>query len=379
MDSLLLVVIVLAPLLVALVGWLVVSARRTHVDDDRLAGEMARLVESLEGRLKHISETQTTQQQAVSERLHAQERFLDKALETRLGDITKKVGDGLANSQTRTLEIMGRLEARLAVIDRAQANIRELGVQMVGLQDILSNKQARGAFGEIALNDLVRDALPPSAYDFQKTLSNGRRADCLLVLPDPPGPIAIDAKFPLESYRALHEAKDDAARTQAARAFRAALGVHIKDIETKYIIPGETAPSALMFLPSEAVYAELHANFPDIVEASHRAKVWITSPTTLMATLLTVRAILKDARMHEQAALIQKEVMILLKDVERLSGRVDSLRTHFGQAGKDIDQIETSAKKVLSRGRKIEEVEIQDDNADEVEAETGPRLVTGGD
>ena len=136
-----------------------------------------------------------------------------------------------------------------------------------------------------------------------------------------------------------------------------------------------------MFLPSEAVYAELHANFPDIVEASHRAKVWITSPTTLMATLLTVRAILKDARMHEQAALIQKEVMILLKDVERLSGRVDSLRTHFGQAGKDIDQIETSARKVLSRGRKIEEVEIEDADAGagEVEAETGPRLVTGGD
>ena len=379
MDSLLVVVIVLAALLVALVGWLVIGPRPSRVDDDRIAGEMARLGESLEARLKHISETQSTHQQAASERLHAQERFLDKALETRLGDITKKVGDGLASSQTRTLETMGRLEARLAVIDRAQANIRELGAQMVGLQDILSNKQARGAFGEIALNDLVRDALPPSAYEFQKTLSNGRRADCLLVLPEPPGPIAIDAKFPLESYRALHDASDDAARTQAARAFRTALGVHIKDIETKYIIPGETAPSALMFLPSEAVYAELYANFPDIVEASHRAKVWITSPTTLMATLLTVRAILKDARMHEQAALIQKEVMILLKDVERLSGRVDSLRTHFGQAGKDIDQIETSAKKVLSRGRKIEEAEIVDGDADEVEAETGPRLVTGGD
>ena len=156
MDNLLLVVIVLAALLVALVGWLVASARRSRVDDDRLAGEMARLVDGLEARLKAIAETQTTQQQAVAERLHAQERFLDKALETRLGDITKKVGDGLASSQTRTLETMGRLEARLAVIDRAQASIRELGVQMVGLQDILSNKQARGAFGEIALNDLVR-------------------------------------------------------------------------------------------------------------------------------------------------------------------------------------------------------------------------------
>jgi DNA recombination protein RmuC len=375
MDALL--VAAAAALLVGLVGWLVVSARRGRSDDDKLAVEMARLVDSLEARLKHIAETQTIQQQAVAERLHAQERFLDKAMETRLSDISKKVVDGLATSQTRTLETMGRLEARLAVIDRAQTNISELGAQMVGLQDILSNKQARGAFGEIALNDLVRDALPPSAYEFQKTLSNGRRADCLLVLPDPPGPIAIDAKFPFESYRALREAKDDAAHGLAARAFRAALSVHIKDIESKYIIPGETAPSALMFLPSEAVYAELHANFPDIVEASHRAKVWITSPTTLMATLLTVRAILKDARMHEQAALIQKEVMVLLKDVERLSGRVDSLRSHFGQADKDIDQIEISAKKVLARGRKIEDVEIEQGDGDETEA--GPRLVSGSD
>ncbi len=376
MDSLLIVAIVIAAMLGAGALWLIAAGRRTQVRSDRLADELTRMADAMDGRLRQMAESQTAQQQTVAERLHAQERFLDRALETRFTAITKRVGDGLEKSQTTTLETMGKLEARLAVIDQAQKHLHELGAQMVGLQDILSNKQARGAFGELKLEDLVKDALPPSAYDFQKTLSTGKRVDCLLNLPNPPGPIGVDAKFPLESYQALRAAEDDPSRTVAARAFRAALNTHIKDIETKYIIAGETAPSALMFLPSEAVYAELHANFPDIVETSHRARVWITSPTTLMATLLTVRAILKDTRMHEQAALIQKEVLTLLEDVERLSKRVTNLRGHFDQAGRDIGEIETSADKVLKRGRRIEAVEIED-------GETGepakPRLVSGGD
>ncbi len=352
---------------VALVGIVAIAAlvrgARARADTDALGAQIVRMAETiaagqsdLAGRLKHITETNATAQNQLFDRFHAQERALSKELD---------------KSATRTLETMGKLEARLAVMDQAQKNIQELGTRIVGLQDILANKQARGAFGEIQLNDLVIDMLPPSAYEFQKTLSNGKRVDCLLKLPNPPGAIGIDAKFPLESYHDLRAAKDDAARTVAQRAFRATFQQHVKDIESKYIVPGETAQSALMFLPSEAVYAELHASFTDMVQLSHRAKVWIVSPTTLMATLLTIRAILQDARMHEQAALMQTEVMILLKDVERMNERVGNLRRHFRQAGEDVEAIQISADKVLRRGQKIEAVELEDDDEDPA----GPRLV----
>jgi DNA recombination protein RmuC len=255
---------------------------------------------------------------------------------------------------------MGKVEARLAVIDKAQSNIAELSSQVVSLQDILSNKQARGAFGEIQLNDLVQQVLPPSAYSFQVQLENGRRADCLLQLPNPPGAIVINAKFPLESYHELHAAKDDVAKKTAERAFRDAMGKHIKDISERYIVPGETADAALMFLPSEAVYAELHANFTGVVESGYRARVFIVSPTTLWATLNTVRAILKDVRMKEQAGLIQKEVHILLGDVVRLDDRVGKLQDHFSQAVKDIEKIRISTGKVSKRAERIESVQLED-------------------
>ncbi|MFQ5466696.1 MAG: DNA recombination protein RmuC, partial [Kiloniellaceae bacterium] len=227
-------------------------------------------------------------------------------------------------------------------------------------QDILANKQARGAFGEIQLRDLVEAILPPSAYAFQETLSNNRRADCLLRLPNPPGPIAVDSKFPLESYYALRDAADEAATTLARRAFAGAVRKHIQDIAGRYIVPGDTAESALMFLPSEAVYAELHANFRDVVEESYRARVWIVSPTTLMATLNTIRAILRDVRMREQAGLIQIEVQTLLKDVERMDERVGNLQRHFEQAGEDVRQIRISSEKVSKRGERIAEVQMED-------------------
>ena len=221
-----------------------------------------------------------------------------------------------------------------------------------------SNKQARGAFGEIQLRDLVTAVLPPSAYAFQANLSNNRVADCLLKLPNPPGSIAIDAKFPLESYRILREAKDESAKTAAGRAFRDDVLKHVRDIAERYIVSGETAESALMFLPSEAVYAELHANFRNVVEESFRRRVWIVSPTTLMATLNTVRAVLKDANMREQAGLIQIEVHRMLADVGRLGKRVDNLQRHFHQASEDLNEVRISAEKVVKRGERIEEVEL---------------------
>ena len=251
------------------------------------------------------------------------------------------VSDRLDRSEKATGQVVTDLRERLARIDEAQKKIGELSTQVVSLQHILTNKQARGAFGEVQLNDLVSNALPPSAYELQCTLSSGVRADCLLKLPNPPGPIAIDAKFPLESYHLLRAvaAGDAPALATAQRAFQAAMRKHIGDIRDKYILPGETAESALLFLPSEAIYAELHANFGGIVDESYRARVWIVSPTTMMATLNTVRAVLKDVEMREQAGEIQKLVGLMMGDTRRLQERVDNLKKHFAMTEKDLREI----------------------------------------
>ncbi|NKB19088.1 MAG: DNA recombination protein RmuC [Alphaproteobacteria bacterium] len=330
------------------------------------------------GRLAQMAETNAAQQAQLAERLQAQERALSKTLEERLADLSKKVGDNLQQSTTKTGETMTKLQERLAVIDAAQKNITELSSQVVSLQDVLSNKQARGAFGEIQLQDLVKSALPPSAFDFQATLGNGKRADCLIHLPNPPGSIVIDAKFPLESYRALVEAKDDTGRTTAGRQLITDVSKHVNDIADRYIVPGETAESALMFLPSEAVYAELHANFAKVVEHSYAKRVWIVSPTTLMATLNTVRAILKDAQMQEQTSVIQKEVMTMLSDVGRLDQRAENLEKHFGLVEKDLKEIRTSAQKVSKRGERITEIELGEpgDDPDAIDHVSGEGIAS---
>ena len=338
-------------------------------------GQLARLADTaaglanaqaaLEGRLTQMSE------QTAAERAQ-----LTKSLQDRLDGVGKQLGESLEKSATRTAASLGELGKHLNVIDKAQQNISDLAGQVIGLQDILDNKQARGVFGEVQLENLVSAILPPSAYDFQASMSNGRRVDCLLQLPDPPGPIAVDSKFPLESYHALRAAKDEGELKRAQADFRTAIRKHVTDIRERYVIPGETADSALMFLPSEAVYAELHANFPDAVEQSYRARVWIVSPTTLMATLNTMRAVLKDARMREQAGVIQIEVQKLLDDVGRLDKRVDNLSKHFDQASRDIKEITTSSDKIQSRAEKIEEVQLEDDSS-EVLPETPPVRIVG--
>ena len=339
---------------------------------DRTERQLAAMMEAqaqLSGRLA-----------AMAEAAAKREAELSRTVNERLDAVSKRLGDSLEHNSRQTSETLSTLHTRLALIDEAQKKLGELSGQMVGLQDILANKQARGAFGEIQLQDLVTAALPPSAYAFQATLSNGTRADCLIKLPNPPGAIAVDAKFPLEPYRALVDAKTEEERTRAMRLFRDAMRKHVEDIASKYIVPGETADSALMFLPSEAVYAELHANFPATVEASFRAHVWIVSPTTLMATLNTVRAVLKDAQMREQAHVIQAEVETLLQDVIRLDGRVSNLAKHFGQAQEDIRQIGISTDKIAKRGERIAGLDIGDN--EEAEALTPPEpqrdLLAGG-
>ena len=345
-----------------LAAWRAISASRQ--DNDRLSilsDAMNRLVDSqasMTGRLAQMSESQIAAQSSAAERLQAQERNVTKMLDERLTEVTRRVGENLMKAGEKTTETLGQLQERLAVIDSAQKNIAELSQDVVSLQDLLSNKQARGAIGQVQMEDLVRNMLPPGAFEFQFTLSNGKRADCVIKLPNPPGLIAVDSKYPHEAYARMISASDDRERVAAQQSFRTDVLKHIKDIAEKYIIPVETSDSWIMFVPAESVFAELHENFSDIVEAGFARRVYVVSPTTLMATLNTVRAILKDARMREQAHLIQSEIGELTKDVVRLDKRVGELARHFGQAQTDVKEIQTSTEKIMKRGARIENIPL---------------------
>ena len=315
--------------------------------------------ERLAGGLHHVSEAQAQAQTSMLQ-----------LMEQRLALVQQQMNENLHGSARRTAQSLGDLQQRLSAIDKAQDNITKLSGDVLSLQDILSNKQTRGAYGEIQLNDIVTKALPSDSYTLQATLSNGNRPDCLIHLPNPPGHIVIDSKFPLESYEALRKAKTDRELNEAAKFLRSSIKKHIKDISSKYIIEGETADGALMFLPSEAVYAELHANFPQLVRDGFAARVWIVSPTTCMATLNTMRAILKDARMREQAGAIRRELGMLFQDVERLGTRVENLDRHFGQAAKDLSEIKISSDKAGRRARRLDNFDFEElNNPDVLEAD----------
>ena len=313
----------------------------------------------LAGGLTHVSDAQTKTQVSMM-----------RLMEQRLTAVQEQMNQNLSGSAQRTAQSLGELQQRLKTIDKAQENITKLSGDVLTLQDILSNKQTRGAFGEIQLTDIVSKALPSDSYSLQHTLSNGKRADCLIHLPNPPGPICIDSKFPLEAYEALRNASTEIELKEAAKFLRVSVRKHIHDISGKYILDGETADGALMFLPSEAVYAELHANFPDVVREGFAARVWIVSPTTCMATLNTMRAILKDARMREQAGAIRRELGLLFADVDRLGSRVESLDRHFHQAASDISDIKISADKAGRRARRLDNFDFE-----ELAPETEPTVV----
>lgn len=303
----------------------------------------------LAGGLSHVSQAQA----------EAQAQML-RLMEERLAKVTETMGQNLSSSARNTAQSLGELQQRLQAIDKAQENITKLSGDVLSLQDILSNKQTRGAFGEIQLYDILAKALPKDSYSTQATLSNGRRADALIHLPNPPGPIVIDSKFPLEAYEALRAAGDERALAEAQRAFRAAVKAHVRAIAERYVIEGETADGALMFLPSEAVYAELHANFGDVVREGFERRVWIVSPTTCMATLNTMRAILKDARMREQAGEIRKMLRLVHRDVELVGERVGKLRTHFEQARGDLTDISTAAERAGKRAARLDNFDFEE-------------------
>jgi DNA recombination protein RmuC len=318
-----------------------------------MLGQQVRLLsdgqQQLAGGLNHVSEAQAVSQAKMLQ-----------LMEQRLADVSRAMGENLEGTSRRTAQSLGELQQRLTTIDKAQENIEKLSGNVLSLQDILSNKQTRGAFGEIQLNDIVGKALPKDSFTLQATLSNGRRADCLIDLPNPPGPIVVDAKFPLEAYEALRNADTQWEVKEAASAFRVSVKAHIKAISERYIIDGETADGALMFLPSEAIYAELHANFPELVREGFAARVWIVSPTTCMATLNTMRAILKDARMREQAGAIRATLKQLHRDVELVVDRVGKLNTHFAQARTDLDGINTAAERAGKRAARLDNFDFEE-------------------
>jgi DNA recombination protein RmuC len=349
--------------MVLLVLWLLIAAVRRTGQAARTAADLAAQVGGVNARVQSLADGQ--QQlfgglNSVSEAQAAQQQKTLQLMEQRLASVTEAMNQNLSSTARNTAQSLGELQQRLQTIDKAQENITKLSGDVLSLQDILSNKQTRGAFGEIQLTDIVGKALPADSFTLQATLSNGKRADCLIHLPNPPGPIAIDSKFPLEAYEALRRASTTSEATEAGKALRVAVRKHIKDISERYIIDGETADGALMFMPSEAVYAELHANFPEVVREGFAARVWIVSPTTCMATLNTMRAILKDARMREQAGAIRKTLGQLHRDVELVVERVDKLNTHFGQARKDLDEINTAAERAGKRAGRLNNFDFEE-------------------
>ena len=298
--------------------------------------------------------------QAMGEMLAKAQSQLQQTVNQRLDTVTQHLGESLKSSTKNTTEHLQQLHARLAVIDSAQKNITDLASTVTSLQKVFDNKQRRGAFGQGRMEAIVADGLPQGAYEFQYTLSNNSRPDCCIHMPDNRH-LIIDAKFPLEATTALENAKTDDERLQATRQLRQNLGKHIDDISGKYLIKGETQDVAFMFIPSESMFAELYDEFDDVLQKGYRAGVIIVSPSLLMLAIQVVQQIQKDARMREAADKILKEVALMIEDVQRLKDRVDNLDKHFGTVNKDIEQIVTSAEKILTRGDRIKGVDFNEE------------------
>ena len=310
-------------------------------------GEMVRVQADTAGRVHMMGET-----------LSGRQAELARLVGERLDAVTHRLGQSMTESGRHTTESLRHLHERLAVIDHAQKNLTELASQVTSLREVLANKQMRGAFGQGRMEAIVRDGLPRGAFEFQFTLSNKTRPDCVVFLPGDDRPIVIDAKFPLEAVSALREAKSEEARKQAAQRVRQDVSRHVNDIAERYLIPGETQEIALMFVPSESVYAELYDGFDDLIQKAYRAQVVLVSPSLLMLAIQVMQQILKDARMREAAGQIRTEVGHLMGDLGRLRERVLKLQQHFGQASEDVTQVLISADKIAKRGGRIEALEF---------------------
>jgi DNA recombination protein RmuC len=346
-ESLTIIVLILAACValavIGIVLWRARSPANPHaVAMDELTRAQADTSARLETMLRMLGDRQSQLQHAVNERLDS---------------VSHRIGESIVKTTQNTTENLQKLQERLAVIDRAQKNISELATQVTSLQGVLANKQSRGAFGQLRMEAIVQDGLPKGAYEFQHTLSNRTRPDCCVFLPDK-RPLVIDAKFPLEGVTAFRDAKSDDDRKGAAQRLRTDVTKHIADIAEKYLIPGETYETALMFVPSESVYAELYDGFDDLFQRAHRARVMIVSPSLLALAIQMVQQIQKDTRMREAADQIRDEVGRLVKDVSLLGDRIRKLQTHFNQSTEDIRLAVVSIGKIETHGERIQEAEL---------------------
>jgi len=325
------------------------AAQARATETERHLADMMRIQSEMTGRM-----------QTMSEIFGSRTSDLARLVNERLDSQGQRIGAAMADSNSKTNETLSKLQERLAVIDRAQSNITQLSQDVVGLQSILANKQTRGAFGQGRMETIIGDGLAPNSYAFQATLSNGSRPDAVVFMPNNAPQLVIDAKFPLESWQRLADAQAPEQSRFAANGFRNDMGVHIKAISEKYLIAGETADTAFMFVPSESIFADLHEKFEDVVQRALKARVVIVSPSILMLSIQVVQALMRDVRMREEAYRIQTEVRALLGDVGRLDERVKKLQSHFTQAQNDIGDILVSSNKVLRRGEKIEAMEFDE-------------------
>lgn len=357
---------------------LIIVAIRTSAARERLMEETARRDEAAEARLAELLKAQAEMQgrlATMAEVFGSRQAELNQTISQRLDGMTHRIGATITEQTKSTHDNLRTLQERLAVIDAAQNNIQSLAKDVVGLQAILSNKQTRGAFGQSRMETIVADGLPMGAYEFQKTLSNGSRPDCVIRMPNNSPPLVVDAKFPLEAWNAIRDTENPDQKKVAAQQFRRDMEVHIRDISEKYLIQGETQDMAFLFVPSESIFAEIHENFEGIVQKAHRQKVVIVSPSLLMLSIQVIQAVLKDQRMREQAHLIQGEVIRLMEDLGRLDDRTRKLQSHFLAAQKDVEMIITSSDKLAKRGAKIEAMEFETPGTRPDGDEAAPRSV----
>jgi DNA recombination protein RmuC len=357
-------------LLLALVIVVAKSGRRGA----ELAVAQAIRADELEERLSEMLRAQsesTGRVDAMAQALAGRQADMARAVNERLDSVTHRVGQSMEQTTRNTMDSLRKLHERLGIIDNAHKNLTDLTTQVTTLRDVLANKQSRGAFGQARMEAIVQDGMPKGSYEFQFTLSNNKRPDCVVLLPDQ-RPLCIDAKFPLEAMTALHDARSDEERRIAAQRLRTDIMKHVNDIAEKYLIAGETQDTALMFVPSESVYAEIHDGFDDVVQKAYRARVVLVSPSLLMLAIQVMQQILKDARIRDAADQIRNEVMHLGDDLARLRDRVLKLQKHFGDVNEDVRQILISADKIEKRAGRIEELDFTKEPPVEP-----PRLVKG--
>ncbi len=366
--------VVLAGFLGALVAALILwRGQRAGQHAEREAADRAR---ELEGRIAALVSAQSETAgriQQMSESIGGGQAELNRTVSERLDGLSHRLNQSMGEAAKNTHENLKRLHERLAVLDSAQKNISDLTGQVTALSGILANKQSRGAFGQGRMEAIIGDNLPPGSFSFQFTLRSGARPDCIIRLPNNAPHLVIDAKFPLEAYNALRAAETPEAMKAAQAQLRNDVGRHIKDIAEKYLVPGETHDTALMFVPSESVFAEIHENFDDLVQRAHRTRIVLVSPMHLLLCIQVIQAVLRDHRLREQAHVIQDEVAKMMLDVERLDERVRKLAVHFGTVQKDIEQILISTDKVTSRGRGIATIGLEEHASDEEQ----PMLLAG--